>query len=512
MTGGLGPALLDGLRAAGPREALVHGGLRLSGDDVLEMVSAAVARLTERGVRPGDTVACLYGDGTESLLGRIAAVALGCPFVQVWRGVPVEVAVRALRALDASVLLYAPGRRDDVQPLLAAWPMRVRQALDDELFLSPAPGPVGEPHPADPGAVSFATFSSGTTGPSKIVAYAHRTEAAHLAAARAMFGPPPWRLLVTPRAGYLRKLFALWTLAGGGTAILEPAGPPARLAEAIEREAATHLMAGRPADLYALAEHLEDAPADLTALRLMIYGGAAAVPARTARAAGRLGPLLMQNYGTTESGFLTVLEPRDHARPELLMSVGRAAPGVELRVRAPDGTDLPPGEAGEVWVRSPQRMIGYVDDDSRTAAAVRDEWARTGDVGRMDGDGYLFLLDRTEDRLPDGLYAHPIEHVLTGHPAVLDAAVFALPHASGRVLAGAVVGRDGRRVDLDGLRALVRGSLGERCEPHRLWVVDELPRTPGGKPDKAALAARFAAGTDAGAGASTGAPGRPSAP
>lgn len=497
MTAGLGPALLDGLRTAGPREALVDGGLRLSGDDVLEMVSAAVARLAGRGVRPGDTIACLYGAGTESLLGRIAAIVLGCPFVQLWSGVPVEVAVRALRALDASVLLYAPDRRDDVRPLLAAWPMRVRQPLDGELFRPPAAGPVGEPHPADPGGVSFVTFSSGTTGASKIVAYAHRTEAAHLAAAQAMFGPPPWRLLVTPRAGYLRKLFALWTMAGGGTAILEPDGPPEDIAAAIEREAATHLMGGRPVDLYALAEHLEDAPADLTSLRLIVYGGAAAVPARTARAAGRLGPLLMQNYGTSESGFLTVLEPRDHARPELLMSVGRAAPGVELRVRAPDGTDLPPGEVGEVWARSPQRMHGYVDDPARAAAAVRDGWARTGDVGRMDGDGYLFLLDRAEDRLPGGLYAHPIEHVLTGHPAVLDAAVFALPHAAGPVLAGAVVARDGRRVDLDGLRALVGRTLGDRCEPRRLWEIDELPRTPGGKPDKAALASRFAAGPGA---------------
>ncbi|MDL4820737.1 class I adenylate-forming enzyme family protein [Actinomadura opuntiae] len=501
MSSGIGAALLDGLRAAGPREVLVHGGTRLSGDDVLGMVAAAAARLAASGVRRGDTVACLYGTGAESPVSRIAALALGCRFVHVWGGVPVEVAARAMRALDASALLYAPSRRAEAAPLLAACPVRVRQALDDDLYSGPAAGPVTTP-PCD--GVSLATFSSGTTGQHKIVAYDHAAEAAHLAAAQAMYGTPPWRLLVAPRSRYLPDMFVIWTLAGGGTVILEPDARPAQLAETIEREAATHLMAGRPVDLYALAEHLEDAPADLTSLRLIVYGGAAAVPARTARAAGRLGPLLMQNYGTSEGGFLTVLEPRDHARPELLMSVGRAAPGVELRVRAPDGTDLPPGEVGEVWVRSPQRMSGYVDDPARTAAAVRDGWARTGDVGRMDGDGYLFLLDRAEDRLPGGLYAHPIEHVLTGHPAVLDAAVFALPRAAGPVLAGVVVGRDGRRVDLDGLRALVRRALGDRCEPRHLWRVDALPRTPGGKPDKAALAARFAAGA--------GAPGRPPAP
>jgi fatty-acyl-CoA synthase len=490
-TGGLGPALLEGLRAAGPREALVHGELRLSGDDVLAMVAAASEQLAAGGVRRGDTIACLYGTGAESPVARIVALALGCRFVHVWGGVPAEVVERAMRALDASALLYAPSRRAEAEKLLAACPVRVHQALDDDLYLGPATGTADMP--GVPDGASLVTFSSGTTGQNKIVAYGPGAEAAHLAAAQAMYGPPPWRLLVTPRSRYLPDMFVIWTLAGGGTAVLEPDARPERLAEAIEREAVTHLMAGRPADLYALAEHLEDAPADLTSLRLIVYGGAAAVPARTARAAGRLGPLLMQNYGTSEGGFLTVLEPRDHARPELLTSVGRAVPGVELRVRDRHGADLPAGEAGEVWTRSPQRMSGYVDDPARTAAASRDGWLRTGDVGRVDGDGHLFLLDRAEDRLPGGLYAHPIEHVLTGHPAVLDAAVFALPRAAGRVLAGVVVGRDGRPVDLDGLRALVRGALGPRCEPRHLWLVDELPRTPGGKPDKAALASRFAA-------------------
>ncbi|MBO2457320.1 class I adenylate-forming enzyme family protein [Actinomadura violacea] len=504
MSGGLGAALLDGLRAAGPREVLVHGRLRLSGDDVLDMVASAAGRLAASGVRRGDTVACLYGTGTESPVARVVALALGCRFVHVWGGVPAEVVARAMRALDASALLYAPSRREEAGELLAACPVGVREALDDDLYLAPAGGAVDMP--GVPDGPSLVTFSSGTTGRNKTMAYDAAAEAAHLAAAQAMYGPPPWRLLVTPRSRYLPDMFVIWTLAGGGTVVLEPDARPDRLAEAIEREAATHLMAGRPVDLYALAEHLEDAPADLTTLRLIVYGGAAAVPARTARAAGRLGPLLMQNYGTSEGGFLTVLEPRDHARPELLMSVGRAVPGVELRVRGRDGADLPAGEAGEVWARSAQRMSGYVGDPARTAAASRDGWLRTGDVGRLDAGGHLFLLDRAEDRLPGGLYAHPIEHVLTGHPAVLDAAVFALPHTTasstaasstaGRVLAGVVVGRGGRPVDLDGLRALVRGALGARCEPRHLWEIDELPRTPGGKPDKAALATRFAAGAD----------------
>jgi fatty-acyl-CoA synthase len=269
------------------------------------------------------------------------------------------------------------------------------------------------------------------------------------------------------------------------------------------------VLAGPPFPFYTLTRRIPDEPGSVP---LMLYGGAAAVPARTWEAARRLGPALMQTYGLTEAGFVTALPPADHANPGLLTSVGRAVPGVELQVRDPASVSVPAGEVGEVWVRSPQVMTGYVNDPRRTAEALRGGWVRTGDLGRLDG-GYLFLVDRVESGLPPGVHAYPIEHALTGHPSVTDAAVIALHGPDGQAVTGAVVqvtgpapatsngshsgprspgvGSDTPAVDARELCELVRRSLGPSCEPGHLWVVEELPRTSAGKPDKAALLAHF---------------------
>jgi fatty-acyl-CoA synthase len=392
VSGGLGRAVVEGLRAAGDREVLVRGERRLCGEELLAMVAAGVARLTARGLRPGDTVACLYGESPESVVARLVALALGCGFVHLVRDVPVPLAAETMRELGASAVLWDPSREADAGPLLAACPVPVHCRLDAGLFAPTMAGPVAVPAPEDPGATSAVMFSSGTTGPRKAVAYGHGTEAAHLAAARAIFGPGPWRLLVAPRARYVPGLFTLWTLAGGGTVVLEPAlGDAGRLARLVDREGLTHCMAGRPAEVYGLAEGLNT---PLGGLRRLLYGGTAAYPARTAAAGRRLGPVLMQTYGTTEGGFLTVLTPDDHHRTELLGSVGRAVPGVELSVRDAGGADLPRGAVGEVWVRTDQLMLGYVNDPGRTSRMVSGGWLRTGDVGRLNAEGYLFLSGR----------------------------------------------------------------------------------------------------------------------
>ncbi|MEW2357115.1 AMP-binding protein [Spirillospora sp. NPDC029432] len=396
MTGTLGRAVLAGLRAAGGRDVLVAGGRRLGGDEVLAMAAAGAARLTARGVRPGAAVACLYGASPESAVARLVTLVMGCRYVHLAAGMPVAPAAAVMRAMGAAALLWDPSREEDAGPLLAACPVPVRAPLDAALLApSAVAGPVcaaGAGAVAGPGAISAVMFSSGTSGARKAVAYGHRTEAAHLAAARKIFGPGPWRLLAAPGVQYLPALFTLWTLAGGGTVVLEPAvDDAARLAGLIERERLTHVMAGRPVRLYGVAPDLGAPP---NGLRQLIYGGEPAVPARTAALTGRLGGVLTQTYGTTEGGFLTALAPGDHRRADLLASAGRAVPGVELRVRDPAGTDLPPGEAGEVWARTEQVMLGYLGDPERTAGAVRGGWLRTGDLGRLDEDGYLFLLDR----------------------------------------------------------------------------------------------------------------------
>ncbi|MBB5083700.1 class I adenylate-forming enzyme family protein [Nonomuraea endophytica] len=489
MSTGYVRLVLDGLRSAGPREVLVHGRRRVTGDQALAMAAGAAQALTDRGVRAGQTIACLYGERIESLLSPLVAGILGCRFVPVWQGLPEAVAARVMRELNASALLYDPARTQDLAASQARYPVTVIARLDT-LFANPQAPMLAVPDPRDPDDIATVNYSSGTTSECRVAVYSHRIQHAHLTAARALFGDGPRRVLVSPHLRYTGLLYQMWTLAGGGTVIMEPEWQPGSLAEVIRRERVSHLMAGRPSDLYPLVDHLKTSRTAGEHLRMLVYGGAAAVPARIAQAVERLGPRLVQTYGSTEAGFITGLASGDHARPELLASVGRAVPGAELCVRDADGVDLAAGEVGEVWVRSPQLMRGYLGDRRRTGQVLRDGWLRTGDLGRLD-DGYLFLLDRTADRLAPGLYSHPIEQLLTSHPAVLDAAVFALPDQTDPIIAGAIVARPGHQVDPEALRALVRTALGAQCEPRHLWLLDELPRTPAGKPDKATLRTRF---------------------
>ncbi|MFE3451831.1 class I adenylate-forming enzyme family protein [Nonomuraea sp. NPDC059194] len=419
----LAHSVFAGVRAAGSREVLVCGRRRLTGDDVLDMVTAAAAALRAHGVRPGDTIACMSGRQPESTVAWLVTLALGCPIVHLLPGVPIGAAVSAMRTLGTAVLLHEPCRQDDADLLLDAYPVPVVHRLDTDLFSTPHGGLVGPPE-MPPDALSAVAFTNGTTGGAKAVAYSRRAEAAHLAAARAMLSAEPWRFLVAP-GRYLPSQFALWTLATGGTAILVDAAEVGREHEVIAREGITQALAGRPAELYDLAARL--GPVELGAgpgsLRLVLYGGAAAVPARGREVVMGLGPVAMQCYGLAEAGLVTALPPLDHLRPDRVTSVGRPVAGVEVCVRDLEGRALRVGEIGEVWVRSPQLMTGYVGDPARTGRTLRDGWVRTGDLGHLNADDYLFLADRVENSLAESVYALPIEHVLTSHAGMADAAV-----------------------------------------------------------------------------------------
>ncbi|NRQ31530.1 acyl--CoA ligase [Nonomuraea sp. NN258] len=397
VKGGLGPAVLRGLRSAGSREALVHENRRLSGDQVLAAVSAGVAGLIARGVRSGDPIACLYGTHPESPIARLAALMLGCPFVHLLPAVPVRVAAETMREMGVRVLLHESTMAETAGELLAECPVPVHARLGYETgdLFAAGPAPAIAPVRVGPEVVSSVTFSTGTTSLPKAVAYSHRAESAQLMTAKSVYGRGPWRYLLLP-GDHLPNQITLWTLATGGTAILTDDAGPERFVRLANGERVTHAELPTSA-LYDLADHLAATGVRFDRrLRSLAYGGEAAVPVRLARAAELLAPVLLHCYGSTEAGLITALPAAAHARAALLASVGFRAPGVEVRVCDQDGVPLPAGAAGEVWTRSPQVMTGYVGDSERTAGKLRGGWLRTGDLGRLDADDYLFLLGRLE--------------------------------------------------------------------------------------------------------------------
>jgi long-chain acyl-CoA synthetase len=239
------------------------------------------------------------------------------------------------------------------------------------------------------------------------------------------------------------------------------------------------------------------APPGLTlpTLRHVVYGGAPITETALSQAITRFGPIFVQLYAQGESLMtVTILRAQDHV-PELLASAGRARVGLDVQVV--DGADrvLPPGEIGEIVVRGPSVMTGYLNQPDASKEALRGGWLHTGDLGRMTEDGWLYLLDRAKDMIISGgsnVYAVEVEQVLAAHPAIADVAVVGVPDDLwGELVAAVVVPADPDSWDQDELAAHCRASLAGYKLPRRWVMVDALPRNAYGKVVKRELRDRL---------------------
>ncbi|MBV8932086.1 MAG: AMP-binding protein, partial [Kutzneria sp.] len=288
------------------------------------------------------------------------------------------------------------------------------------------------------------------------------------------------------------------TLIGGGTIVLHERFDPSAVLAAIPRHRVTALFLLPPL-LYQLVDHPSLDSTDLSSLSRVVYGGCAAAPSRLARAIDRLGPVLFQFYGQSEAGGISMLTEQDHLRPELLSTVGRVMPGVEIAIRDEEGRDLPRGTVGEICVRSAMISGGYWRNPELTAEVWRDGWVHTGDVGHLDDEGYLHLSDRIKDMIivvGGHVYPTELEDVLLGHPAVAQAAVYGVRDADAveRVHA-ALVTNPGHRPELAEIQRYVESRLGPMYAPSHIEILDEIPLTDAGKPDKKVLRQRHMGAT-----------------
>lgn len=270
----------------------------------------------------------------------------------------------------------------------------------------------------------------------------------------------------------------------GATNVVLPGADPALILATIEAERATKLFCP-PTVWISLLRHPDFGRRDLSSLAKGYYG-ASIMPVEVLKEiADRLpGIALFNFYGQTEMGPLaTVLKPADQVRKA--GSAGRAALNVETRVVNDAGQPVPPGETGEIVHRSPHAMLGYWRDPERTAEAFAHGWFHSGDLGVMDDEGYLTVVDRKKDMIKTGgenVASREVEEAIYQHPAVAEVAVFGLPHPRWiEAVTAAVVVRDGRTVTADELIAHCRERLGSFKVPKHLVLVDALPKNASGK-------------------------------
>ncbi|MFI1952966.1 class I adenylate-forming enzyme family protein [Streptomyces xinghaiensis] len=473
-------AVLDLLGAAGERPVFEHAGRAVSGEELLGMVRRAAGCLRRHGVGPGDGVALLLGVGPEAFAAVTAAHTVGARVVGVRPGLPERGRARLLRDTGVTVT-DRPAGPDGAGPGLVLPLGELLSAPDD----GRRPRVAGRPRD-----VARLLHTSGSTGVPKACAQTYAAMTAGWAlrpdawppAIRELAGRMDRFLVFGTLASQVMMEYGLLALAAGGT--LVTADPP-DLPGAIVRHRATASVITVPR-LVKLVADQRASPADLSSLRALMVSGSPLEPGRLREAADVLGPVVFHGYGQTETGMISMATPSD-----VPGSLG--VPPVELEVRDGSGRPVPPGTDGELFVRTPSQSTGYWREPGLTAGVFAGGWVRTRDLGRLDAGGRLWLTGRTRDVIivnAEVHYAGPVERLLAGHPAVAEAYVVAVPDAgTGEAVHAFVVPAAGAVPRLDELRALVAGELGGACAPTRLTLIDEVPLTPAGKPDKRRLTA-----------------------
>jgi long-chain acyl-CoA synthetase len=276
---------------------------------------------------------------------------------------------------------------------------------------------------------------------------------------------------------------------------------PAALVRLVPAEGVTHAFLV-PAVLQFMLMVPGVDEADFTSLETIVYGASPISEEVLARSVATFGARFWQAYGLTETtGAVVNLAPEDHdldgPNRHRLRSCGMAGPGVELKIVDPESrAELPVGDVGEIWIRSPQVMRGYWKNDAATAEAVDpDGWFRSGDAGYLDEDGYLYIHDRVKDMIVSGgenVYPAEVENVLMAHDGIADVAVIGVPHEKwGETAKAVVVTAAGHTPSEADIIAYSREHLARFKCPTSVDFIDALPRNPSGKVLKKDLRAPY---------------------
>ncbi len=465
---------------------LVHGDRRITNRELGERVDALAAGLHAGGVRAGDVVALLLYNHVEFLETVLAASRLGAVFLPLNYRLAPEEWHFILDHAEAAVLVTEPEFREQVDALAPRLPhLRRRVLLGDtapegwDAFEGvvgtgqEAPAP---PRPAvEQDTLARLMYTSGTTSRPKGVRITHGNVAWKNLGLIVELGLTASDVVLVCGPLYhvggldLPGLAALH--AGGGLVVLRAFDPVAVL-DAVERERATIVWLA-PAMVNAVLQVPGLAERDTSSVRLIIGGGEKMPEPVVKRILDAFpGAWFADAYGLTETVSGDTFLDRDHSLDKI-GSVGRPVPHVELRIVDEAGEEVPAGTLGEIALRGPKVFAGYWRDEDATARAIRDGWFHTGDIGRVDADGFLYVEDRLKDMVISGgenIATPEVERVLYEHPAVLEAAVVGMPHERwGEVPRAVVVLRPGRgggrrraaRV-LPGTAREVQGARGDR--------------------------------------------------
>ena len=475
------------------RVALISRMRETSYGELREQVDRMRGGLRAQGVTAGDRVVVMCANNRYFVVSYLAIVGLGAVIVPLNPSSPSPEIERELTVVEPVAAIVGPsatavwaGVDLSAIPSLRIVIRAEGEVADGELaladLLAAEPAPIVD---VDGDHIAAMMFTSGTAGMPRAAMLSHRnlianveqdlTARDHTSEGDIVYGVLP-----------LFHIFGLNVVMGvsltvGATIVLVQRFDPATAVESIMQRGIT-VVPGAPA-MWVAFSHFDELPAEsFRSVRLALSGAARLSNSVHERMRDRFGLAIHEGYGLTEASPVVTSSAGLPHRPG---SVGRLLVGQEMRLVDEHGADVPPGDAGEILVRGDNVFQGYFDDAEATDRVLVDGWLRTGDIGMVDGEGYLYLVDRAKDLIiVSGFNVFPaeVEEVLQKHPAVQEVGVLGVPHPhSGEAVKAFVVVADGADVDEDSLIDYARDYLARYKCPTKVLFTDQLPRNASGK-------------------------------
>lgn len=490
---------LDKGHSLGPdRPCLTTDGASLTYDEVRRLSFEIAAALAARGVAPGGKVAVLSANDPiafSCLFGLSRAGAVWCPINP--RNEAAENR-ELLDLFDCEALIFQSAFAPLVERIRGDLPgIHTWVCLDQEVdgaltwadFLAAGEGELDAAYVEDLAAL---VGTGGTTGrPKGVMLTGGNIETM---TALTLMGYPfegrPVYLALAPLT-HAAGVLCFPVLALGGEVVIMRAPDVHAFLALVEKHKVTHTFLP-PTLIYMILAAEELDSVDLSSLQCFWYGAAPMSAAKLEEALTRIGPVMAQLFGQSEAPMMvSMMPPADHFRPdgsvatERLSSAGRPAPLVTVAIMDEDGTLLDHGDRGEIVVRSSLVMAGYYKNPESTAEAGRHGWHHTGDIGYLDDDGFLFIVDRAKDMIISGgfnVYSTEVEQAALAHPDVQDCGVIGLPDEKwGERVVAVVQPRPGAEVEPAALIAFVKERIGSVKAPKQVEVWADLPRSKVGK-------------------------------
>lgn len=507
----LGRMLVNSARRLPDHTAVSWGERTLTYAELDARTDALARGLSSLGLRAGDRVVVLMRNRPELLEAMFACFKAGFCIVPLNARLTAEEVPYHVIDSGAAVVITDEDGAAVVQSasvadvaIVVAGAGRVDGALDHDALIAAHAGTNDVVVDTDRDSLAWLFYTSGTTG---------RPKGAMLTHGNLSFVTASWLADLTPMTEHDVTLHAAPLTHGAGFHALaavargahqvipaESQFDPLAMLELLQRQEITNTWMV-PTQIVMLTDAAASTKPWLPHLRHVVYGGAPFAPAELRRALEVFGPVFVQLFGQGETPMTaTVLTTQDHAdalagdRPDRLSSAGVARPGMDVRILGDDGVELPDGEVGEVCVRGPAVMLGYWQRPDETAETLRDGWLHTGDLGRMDEHGYIYLLDRAKDLIITGgsnVYAVEVEAALAAHSSVRDVAVIGVPDRTWGEVVMAVVVTDLPTGDAEAVLEAHCATLANYKRPRRYAFVGELPRNAYGKLLKRELRGQF---------------------